>query len=313
MKLKLRLLLLSTCYTCAQSVPAIPPSLSAPFRRVAVDPSTDTDNFPKWERAYFLRYDLSNPTVFAADRSGRVVMRSRINADQFSQTHISDITVSPAGTFAVAFSTLSKSGGPAGFIALLDTSGETTKLVQSSAGVFRVCFADDNTLWALVRDRDDQGNEARGYDLLRHYNADGALIGTAAPRGLFLSTAFPAPSGSLTASRDRIGLYADRTRTWMEISYSGKILGTWKMPDVGADVTRAYLSSANEVYVYSQEHRDGHETISINLFNKSDSTFEKFDTSAIAGADPVLLWGVDGEDLVVGKTSRTPTLMWVKP
>jgi hypothetical protein len=312
MKLKLRFLLLSTCYACAQSVPAISPSLSAPFRRVAVDPSTDTDHPPKWERGYFLRYD-SNPMVFAADRSGRVVMRSRINPDQSIQTHISDITVSPAGAFAVAFSALSKSGAPAGFIAWLNTSGETTRLVESSAGVFRVCFADDNTLWALVRERDDQGNELRGYDLLRHYNADGTLIGTVVPRDLFSSASFPAPLGSLTASRDRIGLYADRTRTWMEISYSGKILGSWKMPDVGADVTRAYLSSANEVYVYSQEHRDGHETISINRFNKSDSTFERFDTSAIAGADPVLLWGVDGEDLVLGKTSRTPTLMWVTP
>jgi hypothetical protein len=44
-----------------------------------------------------------------------------------------------------------------------------------------------------------------------------------------------------------------------------------------------------------------------------DQLRKRVDTSAIAGTDPVLLWGVDGEDLVVGKTSRTPTLMWVKP
>lgn len=296
------------CAFCASAQVVHTLSLSGPLRTVAMN----ADHTAKWERGKLLRFDDDTSTVFALDRSGKVVTQAQIHLDQAIAGHIWDVSVSPQGTLAVALEGLSKAGAAAGFIVWLDGSGKTAKLVQLPFGVWRVCFADDGTLWAQVI-VPDRGNESSDYDVLRHYDSNGVLIGTAVPRLLFATKNIRLNMSSLVASPDRIGLYEFESRTWVEVSYVGKLLGSWKMPDVNSKYARVYLSSSNDVYVYAQERRDGREVIApLRRFDKAHSALEDIDTSAVNGGRPVFLWGIDGDELVVGKQSRAAELVWVK-
>jgi hypothetical protein len=287
--------------------------ISEPTRRVSVDPSSDTNYLPKWQRGYFLRYDNDNAAVYAIDRSGKVAMRSRIALDHVVSTHIYDISASPSGGFAVAFTSLSSTGSPAAFIAWLDANGKSIRLIQlTTSAVVRLCFVDDGSLWALVREHDSLGYEPADYSVLRHYDSNGILIGSAVPRHLFATKQFPAQQGSLVASHDRIGLYADGARMWIELSYDGQILGSWTIPDLGAIVTRFHLSASNHVYVYSEQQRGSQGMLAIYRFDNKDGMLESVDTSTVADGKQVHLWGIDGEDLVTSDSLRAPTLLWSK-
>ncbi|MGI8745759.1 MAG: hypothetical protein ACR2NN_24925 [Bryobacteraceae bacterium] len=159
---------------------------------------------------------------------------------------LSDISVSPSGTYAVAATALSGGGAPVAFIAWLDPAGKTTRLVQlSPTAALRLSFADDGTLWALVRVHDEVFNEVPDYDMLRHYDSSGLLLNTALPRKHFRNHRFPAYVGILTTLGSRVALYAEGARTWVELSSTGEILGHWTFPSPPAgqklQVTTAYL------------------------------------------------------------------------
>lgn len=215
----------------AQSLPVI--KLAPPSRSVAVDSGFYAEHLAikKWERGYLLGYDIDRSIVMAVDRSGALILRTYIAPREAVHVRVYDLSISPNGQFAVGISGISPEGQPSGFIALLDHSGNTAQLIQIAGGApFLVCFADDGTLWAAVRTRGTNLEEALSYDILRHYTADGKLIGSAVPRKLFRTARFPGETGALSASHDRIGFLAASRRTWVEVSYSGKQLTNVVLP-----------------------------------------------------------------------------------
>jgi hypothetical protein len=263
----------------------------------------------KWERGFLLSYDFDKSIVLAADRSGQA-LRAQISPPEASHVFLRDVSVSPSGTFAVAFSAIS-SQGPAGFIAWLDHSGSIGQLVQIASGSAELIrFADDGSLWAAVRTGPAFGPESDSYDILRHYDAKGKLIGSALPRRLFPPGPFPGELGSLTASRDRIGFFDRHTRTWVEFDYAGKTLGRWVLPGPKVRHAWALLSQSNDVYIGQQESIDKSEIVKTYRFDKSSNTLQEFDVSGINAGHPASLAGVDGEELVFLVSYHPPLLKW---
>jgi hypothetical protein len=302
------------CHSCvtmgAQALPTI--KLAGPSRSLTLDGGlfqAESQAMPKWERGHVLTFDRDRSIVMAADRSGKVVLRAHISPHQASHVILHDLSVSPSGTFAVAFSAISSDGGPAGFIAWLDHTGSTAQLVQVSSGFpHLVCFADDGSLWAAVWTGTAYVAEAVSYDLLRHYDASGKLIRSALPRQTFPAGQFPAENGSLKASRDRIGFFARDSRIWVELTYTGEGLGHWVVPGK-AEFSWAFLSQSNDVYIHQQERIDSFtETLKSYRFDKSSSSLQELDTSAINEGHPARLLGVDGEEMVY-RTSKSPQLL----
>ncbi len=291
---------------------------TVPSRTVSVDSSFVPTAIPKWERGFLVGFDLAQATVYVADSSGKTVVNSRIWPNNGDIVHIRDISVSPNGGFAVPFTVTSTTGAATGAIAWLDSTGKTTKIVQlPMAAAFNTCFADDGTLWALVAGRNGEGGEASAYNILRHYDASGVLIGTALPRADFASKRFPANGVSrMTASHDRIGIYLNVTNNWIEISYSGDLLGHWILPSSGYRILNVRLSGQNELYLgYQKDHPPaGAPEIGVQHFDKNTATLQPVDSSALSAADPSSsfnLIGGEGSNLVVSKSFNSPTLLWV--
>ncbi len=285
--------------------------LTTPSQMVTVDPSFLPTSFPKWDRGFLVGYDFNRATVFAADRAGKTVFQTRIWPENGDIVHITDLATSPLGGFAVSLTVTATTGVGTGAIAWLDAMGKSMRLVQlPMAAAFNVCFANDGTLWALVRVHDEKGIEAVGYDILRHYDANGVLIGTALPRSKFVSKRFPASGMSfMAASKDHIGIYFDVSKNWVELSYSGSIAGHWILPASDLLLSRAFLTDGNDVYFQC----DGKTSTELGIrhLNKTANTLMVVDASALAGYDSsvrsVRLIGGEGNDIVVRKSS----LMWV--
>jgi hypothetical protein len=288
------------------------PKMVVPVDQAFFDGGPHT-TVPKWDHGFLLKFDLDAATVFAADRNGKLVFRSRIWPEGAVGVHIVDVTASPKGGYVVALG-LINSAGPVGALAWLDSRGALMRVVQAPSTRFvRARFAGDGTLWALVQQRDEMEREAKNYDMLRHYDANGALMGTALPRAQFASARYPAEPGTLVASADRIGVSVEQNHAWIELSYSGQILGHWKMPSEGFDeTTSAFLTDVNEVYVryqLSQRTSTGKQQVGVYRFDKATETFQKIDTSFATSG----VVGVDGDALVATKSFNNPTLLWVTP
>lgn len=270
---------------------------------------------PKWENGFLLSYDIDASTVSVADRSGKFVMRARLSPEGASNVFVSDVTASSNGSIVAALSMVSQVG-PGSTLAWLNSAGGITRLVHvASARVVTARFAGDGTLWAMVQPYDGAGHELNEYDMLRHFDANGVLIGSALPRNHFKAGGrYPALGpGALAASKDRIGVFCGVTRSWVELSYSGEILGQWNLPDGGFDeTTHVYVTDTDEVYVRYQVIRKSaaeKQQVGVHRFDKMTSTYQRVDTSLATTG----LVGVDGDSLVATRSFTHPVLLWVRP
>jgi hypothetical protein len=159
---------------------------------------------PKWERGRMLNVDLETATVFASNEYGQTTMQAHIWPAEASRVLVYDIAVSPGGTYAVNASAMDAAGASSAFLAWLDASGRIEKLVRTSpAAANALCFADDGTLWALMRVHDGKFEEVPDYDMLRQYDANGKLLRTALPRKVFPSRDYPGDLSYMSAISDR--------------------------------------------------------------------------------------------------------------
>ena len=272
----------------------------------------------KWERGRLVQIDHATSTVFAFDDQGQVVMSSRIWPANSLQVRLYNMAVSPSGTYAVEGTAISGEGAPTAFIVLIDAAGRTTKVVQTSpAAAFSLRFADDGTLWAVVRVHDDRFEEASDYDMLRHYDASGVLIQTALPRKRFHTKGCPMRLPILTTSGSKIGLYADVAMTWIELSFTGDVLGHWSFPtpDSGQrlQVQNVALTDTGDLLVSASTiGRNTKGKHGVYLFDRGSQTLGAVDSTAVSSLDPVSLMGVDGDSLVTSTSLAPGPLFWTK-
>ena len=184
-------------------------------------------------------------TIYAADEGGsvsvydtkgtnpNVVLQSRLLPDGATSLLITDATASPSGNVFAASGTASASNGPITGLLAFFGPGRTPLLVQlPNTGLFRVVFADDGTVWAMVRQTDSSFEELGDYNIMRHYDANGKYLGSAIPRSTFIGKRPPMYTPSLSSSKDTIGIFFDRPKLWVEMSYNGSVKGQWTVPAV---------------------------------------------------------------------------------
>lgn len=280
---------------------------------------------PKWDHGVLLTHETGDTgsSVYAFDRSGQLKFRTPIQPPQAVRIIVDDIAAAPDGTFAVAAGTFGPKGEMASVLAFLNTAGEVTRYVrlEPSTGVFNLCFAPDGTLWALVRVFDQSFKELAQYNMLRHFDASGRLVGSALPRSTFAANSgrFPAEAGHLFASRDRIAVFAPEMGTWTELSLSGEITGHWKLPLPFQSSVRtlnrfagAVLTPENDIYIALQDSTvNGKSTSAMYRFDRTTATFGP--RVPPPGAPYWQhLYGADEKTLVTS-LQRAEGLAWVRP
>jgi hypothetical protein len=271
---------------------------------------------PKWDHGHMLCFDFQNAVVYSYDRTGNEEFHTPIAVSGAATIMIGDVAASSRGGFAVAGTAVSPDGSVAALLVLLKPTGQIAKVIRTSpVALKRIGYAEDGTLWAVVREFDEGFRELPSHDMLRHYDASGTLIGHAVNRQSISSgTREPARYPLLAISSDRIGFYADTVGLWMETSLQGQVLGQWQLPAVQDYKIRLdnvqFTDRDNVVVDAVYAYRDGHKSHGLYLFDHRGTSFSlsPLDTTAISGS-PVQLLGVEGSNVVL--SHHLPELIWV--
>jgi hypothetical protein len=269
---------------------------------------------PKWQNGYLLAYQTYREpsALFAFDRSGQMVLNKRIEIPGSGEIIIRDTAASIDGRFAIT-----GSGTATGrFIASLTPSGAMAWIVKSTDfAAERIGFAPDGTLWAFghvfgpsIRKPEDVPD----HPTLRQYDSEGHLARSVLPKSSFALTTWKQPDmrAYMVPTRDRIGIYSDSAREWVEVSFDGEVLGRWKgmeLPEYDF-ATGAALLPNGHVYVSVQYHTSPRTEVLLQVFklDKQSGRWSIVDQNP----DTHDILGVDGDQVVMWGPRRS--LRWMR-
>lgn len=203
-----------------------------------------------------------------------------------------------------------------GRIDLLDPSGKVTRTINTGSYIpEHVAFAPDHTIWTVGY---HAGNDGSGEDfnVLYHYARTGqelrqALLWSQIAGDLNSYTALQSILGGrwLYVANDRIGFYSLSHyghSTWIEVSFSGVLLGKYDLGNYGeVSYVPVALTAGGSVYaaIYKDNRFHGWAAL-----DRSNNAWRK-----IAGYPKGKIIGSDGETLVFSKSEEVWTFLQFAP
>jgi hypothetical protein len=259
-------------------------------------------------KGYLLRWDESgrgNETLYEPD--GSQLYEVQAKPPERWDPFIYSAAVDSDGLAALAY----RNG-----ILILNQSGQIIRAIDTAAyRPSQLCFAPDHSLWVYGM---DTVRPVRDYPVFRKYSPhDGQQLGAYVLRsqlppkkdGFADSIAAPCIGCiRLHASNDRIGarMNADHAVLWVELDFSGNLLGQWKIerhhsPDA--------FTANNQVYAGLWED-GGRQYIETDVFDKAKDTWDRVE--GVPLTQPI---GADHEDLVYRMKTNPPIsyLGWFVP
>jgi hypothetical protein len=206
-----------------------------------------------------------------------------------------------------------------GRLDLLDANGNVKASLNTESYLPQhVVFAPDHTLWTVGFIAGNDGSKG-DFNVLRHYSRSAQELGQALHWSQIAGnhnsyTALQPYIGGrqLYASNDRIGFLSrsddgTNSSTWIEVSFSGELLGIYGSGNVADCIYIPAAMTANgSVYamVYQNKQFEGWVAL-----NRSEKTWQK-----VSGLPKGKLIGSQGEDLIFAQRDQNgATLQFVSP
>jgi hypothetical protein len=298
------------------------PLYAALLEELSVNYSFGSRPVPKWENGFLVAYQtVREPSaVFLFDRSGQLVLQTRIEIPNYGEIKIFDVAASPDGRVAIS----AGASGAGAFVAWLNSSGSIERIIKDPAfPMMRLCFSADGSLWAMGHFLDHSNHRPEDipdYATLRHYNRDGQLLHSTLPRNSFARRTWEEPDelAKLVALRDRLGIYSRSANEWIEVSMTGEVIGRWKgvnLPD-HSDITGVGLLSDQSVYVTAQGPSAVHPRqigfLGIFSLDKQSGEWKPFNLLNESGKKrPAMIYGADGDRFLI--QTGPSTFTWIRP
>ena len=249
-----------------------------------------------YNNGYLLSWDSPQYTrVTLYDRNAKLAYIAPERKNQESSEYM--LAVDSDGVVAGAYAW----GRPSeGRIDLLDQFGNVSRTIKTGSYIPRqVVFAPDHTLWTVGYDAKAFGTE--DFKVLHHYAQTGEELGEALPWSQVSGDVkHPIVDGLrggqlLYVANNRIGwnaeLHYGSPRTWVEISFSGTLLGKYNLEMTGAaHLMTVAMSADGSVYarIVSRDARlNGYATL-----DRSQGVWRK-----VTGAPTGILIGSDGNNV----------------
>jgi hypothetical protein len=196
--------------------------------------------FPSFDKGYLITYEARD-AISVYGRDGKLAYKATASpgADFASIEHAAADT---DGTTVASVEFGRKS--PHGGLALFNPSGVELGVIDTGTDWFplEACFAPDHSIWA-VGWRNINSKATTDYDILRHYDHEGHMLGEFLLRSSFAQEPVGPIIGGfhITSSSNRLGilLYAHtilphgeshRPGQWAELDFQGKIVRTVEIP-----------------------------------------------------------------------------------
>ena len=312
-----------SCLVLLSAVVGIVPQKVAGFaQEMSVDYEFGSRPVPKWENGFLIAYrTVKEPSaVFLFNRSGQIALQTKIEIPNYGEIKIFDVTASSDGKVAIAAS----GTGVGPFVAWLGSTGAIERVINTKDfPIIRVRFAPDGTLWGMGHFLDHsirRPEDIPDHTVLHHYSRDGQLLHSVLPRSSFGGPTWQSPDelALLAISTDRVGVYIRTTNEWVEVSFSGDILGCWKGVEFPGhfDVIGVGLLSDQSLYVSAQFESDPAkrtiDTVRIFSLDKQTGMWKPLrSTRELESKMADTIYGADGNKLLVrsGRSSFT----WIQP
>lgn len=210
---------------------------------------------PTWSNGFLAVFRPNGVSVYNPDGS------FRYHVERSANDSIVNVALDTNGAL-----TATQHHGP---ILVVDSTGALNRTIETPGFIpSSAAFAPDGTIWVNGVLKPDRTNIGADYNLLRHYNTTGELLGSYLPRSSFPT--LDDPIQNVTALPDihiaagRIGiLLKARTHVkslWVETDLAGKELGRWNIAYDGHPITlapdaRVYARTVWEIFMLNREQR----------------------------------------------------------
>ncbi|MCU1243712.1 MAG: hypothetical protein JWO71_4438 [Candidatus Acidoferrum typicum] len=223
------------------------------------------------------------------------------------------------------------------FLAETSASGGVVSVARTETFVAaRICKASDGTIWTLGRDPQKESAHDADYPLVRQYSFESGLLHGYLSRALVDLRRTGSIGGGegpnatfLVCGKDRISLYLNETKEYIEIDPSTESLKRWKMdmaPLPEARVTALAVTDNGRVYASLFEVQPETETKTHGLFELRtrqassvgnwvvvNGTLNSHREGDTVPKDAFFrVWGADGNDLVIRRQENDPDMSWVR-
>lgn len=289
------------------------PQLMVQTKTITLDPIADqTRGAMKWSHGAFLyvAFGPGDLPFYTLDREGRLLSSATAVIPGSAHVSLGDFDRRDDSSIVFIGQAYSAYGEPAPFIALISTDGRTERVIRTAPyWPYMLSVAPDGTFWTLGYEMVNFDPSALGVNpdagVLRHFDRAGKLLRSALPQSQFVkdyTTRFQLVSGSIAATRNRIGWYGPRSGRggqYVEIDSTSMTMHTYPaLPD---------LPEGDEVMDFNLTE-SGNALLSLYSLASNRWTVLTFDRAALKwlpikgpaptespGSHPI---GVDGEQLV---------------
>lgn len=164
--------------------------------------------------------------VESVQAHGKQSLETAITLPNSFQVLVRDVAVSFDREIAVSGFATDKEGRFVNFLAWLRPDGSLIRVVRTSEfAAGKMGFTADGSLWVVgvVKINKDEAHPT--HEILRHYNSEGILVGSALPRSDFSYDHWhPALNSYLVTSRNYVAFVSESAKTWTLVSTVGVVI-----------------------------------------------------------------------------------------
>ena len=190
------------------------------------------ESLPIWSWGSMVRVQnnaSAAPVVSAFDEHGTLVASAAVGIPGAYRIVVSGFARAPEGTLVVCGWSADESGRLAGFIAMVGSSSTTRVIRTNPYFPQKIAVASDGSLWTASEQIINGRESKENYDVLRHYDLNGTLLGSAIPRlSLSSKMQIAGNGGRMAASLGRVGWYTGplngKGSEYVEVRQDGNLL-----------------------------------------------------------------------------------------
>ncbi|MGC1838357.1 MAG: hypothetical protein WA674_08440 [Candidatus Acidiferrales bacterium] len=310
-----------------------PQLFSESSRRVIFDTSAfngPNSDLPYWDKGYLVKREIENfqkdlPNVAIFDGTGQKARQAVVWFPGSIRVLVASAAVTLDGRILAAGESDLPDGTAAPFIALTDLAGKLANVIQTKDFYPQnVCSAPDGTVWSFGNTFwDEEKRQPKPGETLRHFDFKKGQLGAYVPQATFGDILAPSALGYIRCTASSVSVYSRRANVYIEMPYAADAPQVYHIQGSSQLSLKGFASSGPKRVYGVLDNRVGSENTSVGLytlaFDDKNMTVSWKPVDGAVGSPKqpgtiAMLWGIDGENLVIGRTQDPvgmTALLWV--
>ena len=280
---------------------------------------------PHWNNGYLVSRDVETfqegtQNVRLYDGSGNQAVAASIWFPGAVRVLLYSATATSDGRIIAGGSAEKVDGTGTSFIAMTDTAGKVTNLIQTSGfGPLNVCQAPDGTVWSFGGTGfEDKSSKPKPGNTLRHFDFQKGEVASYLARSLFPNYPRPEVQAAIRCSADEVVAYSFNAHVYIQMKYASDAPEVYHTEEP-VDLRFISFATTGPKKIYSHFWKLGNGGLYYLAFEETSKTAQWVPVPGAVGTYTtpgviIALRGADGDKLVVSRAEDplgTSALHWV--